>query len=1025
MPVDTTRVILTRRSQRKVTEEEMRDIDMKRIRGELSCAECRRLKLKCDKKVPCGSCVRRGCDNLRLTSFEGILSAGQGTRFILADTDQLHKKIAEMSNRIRQLEDALAILQVTVSDQPHPLLREDLLKLKFGSEAIDPKTSDGDGEEDAVASLDALGTLTLEDTGVSRYYGRSAGAETLMMASETDESTTGSDTEETEDARLPLSPELESLGNRFPFTRINMHDSTTLGMLESHLPPQERASSLVESYCNHASYFYRPVKQDELLNDLLPRIYSNAKSSSTSNESSPGSDSSREESQPVEHTQPHDLATLFFILALGALLDLDLPPYNSQAEHYYDLGRAALSLKAVYESPSLSTVGAMGLMSTYHSHAGRKYSRDSAWCIMVFAAKLAQSIGLHRDSARWRMDPAMVQKRRNLFWETYASDVSHSLALGRPPTIHLSYVDCELPLDEEATLDNEGTEQHGFWRMKHIFAKDIFNAVAEATLAAKTPSYKMILDLDHKVRELSFAAAFKPYATREDGEEEFYSSSLSLRGFYASQHRTVMLDHPANPLLSPFAPSFLTAYRSASIVIRAAAHQFERSAVIVGTVVTRSPNSAVAASALLDLDLAVELFERTAPQSYRARVALSVLRKLKETATCSYHQSCSSTLAAQEGGDGSSMALDPQLSNLFCTQSLRDAEDELAIFGGQTRVLTRKTRHKSTGGTTSHSSPEGSTPSQTTSPISSPPFNFSSMPDVHPSLIEYLKHDSMRKTQGPSRSQTMHTTNPSPPMAPVHPQRPGRRASSDSSSRKDMGEMYSSFMGYLADKSVSHLPYPPGILPPSMQNYRPPPTQSNPPPNSSVPSGINQWEQATASRGPQPSSRQAPPSQTTALSGMPATADASALNAWMSLDPANAGFQTSAQSNQYYSGMNSASSNAMDSFMMSPQGGMGGTAYSSGRMDSMSLQSYGVDSYSNGSNFFPGAAAAPFAQSQNHPVDPMVEMGLTSESEMDEGWLSFMRECGIMDNGRPPRVLIGFSEHIRWFFFWIWGFVEI
>ena len=84
-----------------------------------------------------------------------------------------------------------------------------------------------------------------------------------------------------------------------------------------------------------------------------------------------------------------------------------------------------------------------------------------------------------RDSARWKMDPQAVQKRRNLFWETFAADVSHvsmtigsqqanslpflhqSLALGRPPTIQLSYVDCEFPLDEEATIDNEGSTQHG------------------------------------------------------------------------------------------------------------------------------------------------------------------------------------------------------------------------------------------------------------------------------------------------------------------------------------------------------------------------------------------------------------------------------------------------------------------------------------------------------------------------------------------------------------------------------------
>lgn len=44
------------------------------------------------------------------------------------------------------------------------------------------------------------------------------------------------------------------------------------------------------------------------------------------------------------------------------------------------------------------------------------------------------------------------------------------------------------------------------------------------------------------------------------------------RSFFAQ----AMLDHPNNPLLSPFAPSFLTAYRSASVIIKASAHLFER-----------------------------------------------------------------------------------------------------------------------------------------------------------------------------------------------------------------------------------------------------------------------------------------------------------------------------------------------------------------------------------------------------------------------------------------------------------------
>lgn len=75
--------------------------------------------------------------------------------------------------------------------------------------------------------------------------------------------------------------------------------------------------------------------------------------------------------------------------------------------------------------------------------------------------------------------------------------------------------------------------------MKHHFGKDIYNSVADATLSAHAPSYNTILDLDRKVREISFPVTFNPYVTKDVGQEIFNSSSLSLKDFYASQHRTV------------------------------------------------------------------------------------------------------------------------------------------------------------------------------------------------------------------------------------------------------------------------------------------------------------------------------------------------------------------------------------------------------------------------------------------------------------------------------------------------------
>lgn len=101
------------------------------------------------------------------------------SRFILADTEQLHTKIADMSHRIRQLEDALAIFQSTVSDERHPLLCEELLKIKFGSEALPKarKTPAEEEEERTSQTIDAIGTLTLNESGACAYFGRSAGSE--------------------------------------------------------------------------------------------------------------------------------------------------------------------------------------------------------------------------------------------------------------------------------------------------------------------------------------------------------------------------------------------------------------------------------------------------------------------------------------------------------------------------------------------------------------------------------------------------------------------------------------------------------------------------------------------------------------------------------------------------------------------------------------------------------------------------------------------------------------------------------
>lgn len=120
---------------------------------------------------------------LAISTFQVHENTDQLHRFILADTDRLHKKITEMSDRIRQLEDALAILQSSTTRDMHPLLRPDLLGIKSGLElhsainhraAGQPTPQDVDEQSQ---QIDVPGTLNVRDDGAARFYGHSAGSE--------------------------------------------------------------------------------------------------------------------------------------------------------------------------------------------------------------------------------------------------------------------------------------------------------------------------------------------------------------------------------------------------------------------------------------------------------------------------------------------------------------------------------------------------------------------------------------------------------------------------------------------------------------------------------------------------------------------------------------------------------------------------------------------------------------------------------------------------------------------------------
>ena len=75
-----------------------------------------------------------------------------------------------MSQRIRQLEDALSVTcNSETHGERHPLLRDELLAVKFGS---GPRSVSEDDDDQFTLSF---GTLAVTDSGGSSYFGVSAG----------------------------------------------------------------------------------------------------------------------------------------------------------------------------------------------------------------------------------------------------------------------------------------------------------------------------------------------------------------------------------------------------------------------------------------------------------------------------------------------------------------------------------------------------------------------------------------------------------------------------------------------------------------------------------------------------------------------------------------------------------------------------------------------------------------------------------------------------------------------------------
>ncbi|KXN83107.1 hypothetical protein AN958_01778 [Leucoagaricus sp. SymC.cos] len=602
-----------------------------RVRGEdrsrkLSCKECRRRFIVRTKTLVnhnvslFQSCVKRGCGSL---CPEGALTAGRGSRFILANTETLHDKITELSDRVRQLEEALERLQQQCSTEPHPLLAPDLLKIKtsqelYGTAPLPPPSSlTKDAPSPTASSSRPKDDRSLPDSVVALSLGNHAGTVPITRKPATvtgnRPSSPSSAVVRREITPPEVPPDILQLSSTFPFPW--MVDLSIRKRIRDALPPREEAEIICAEARNNALWQFNMDTSETFLPNLLHYCYTT----------------------PIENLSPRRLALLLMILSIGSLVDLKKPLGSLHGEAYHHLARASVCEIPLMEEPDFDVLHALFFMIYYHLiFSDNKKAVGYAWNLMGFVAKLAQ--GVYRDGARSsKLIPEEHERRRAIFWELLNMDCRMSLSLGRPPSIYLAHVDAKRPsyVGVGIYVPREEIVYHNW---KNDFFVECLSPILETMInTVHPPSYTHILELDRSVRDFAIPALLEEQNTKPTprylvmqrglvamGREIGVSALLQLHRRYFTQAMNNVKPFDMN---HEHAPSVLATYLSASTLIATVEELYEReqnlsvrflhfwfnvfsAAVMLSLFISRAPTTPLATFALQDLERICQIFQR-------------------------------------------------------------------------------------------------------------------------------------------------------------------------------------------------------------------------------------------------------------------------------------------------------------------------------------------------------------------------------------------------------------------------------
>ncbi|KAL1745278.1 hypothetical protein HDZ31DRAFT_82070 [Schizophyllum fasciatum] len=565
-----------------------------RPEGSMSAQETPKTQHKDDRrKLSCKEC----------RSVAGSLTSGRGSRFILANTEQLHTKIQQLSDRVRNLEQALQGY-----NPEDPLLASELLLIKtaqeFHATGNAPSSPNGPGSM-SFAQGQAQAQQTKEES-----LHKSVSSMTIAPPVTPSIPTCKDDnTPREENGIVQVPPGVLQLSMSFPFPWAV--DISVRQRIRDALPVRAEAEAICEEARRNALWQYSLDSSETFLPNLLQYCYT----------------------MPIHELSPRRLALLLMVLSIGSLVDLKRPLGYLSAEAYHHLARASVCEIPLMEEPDFDTVHALFFMIWYHLiFSDNRKALGYAWNLLGFVAKLVQ--GVHREtSGSSKLIPEESERRRNIFWELLNLDYRMSLTLGRPPSICLQHVTIKPP-----SYAAPGTfipaDEMVYHEWKNTFLQQCLCPILDCMIGKEQPGYPRILDLDQRVRNfpvpdlLQHCTSSSPRYLKMQRALIFSARNIALLQLHRRSFSDAMSSNAAQfTLTHPLAPSVVATYIAAASLIETIEVLFDQepeisvrylffwfnafsAAMTLQAFVHRVPSSSIVPRALRDLERVALLFRR-------------------------------------------------------------------------------------------------------------------------------------------------------------------------------------------------------------------------------------------------------------------------------------------------------------------------------------------------------------------------------------------------------------------------------